>query len=70
MGGAKADRTQNKRGVRPEKRSQSKFERPLVTGCSIGLKPRPLHVNGRESRQTEKSSCSSNIYLPEKVITI
>lgn len=34
--------------------SRKQLDRPLLTGCSMRYKPRPLHVNKQESRQSKK----------------
>lgn len=39
----------------PKKKMSKRLDRPLVAGCIIGHKPRPLHVSRWDMGQTEKS---------------
>ncbi len=44
----------------------AQLDRPLVAGCSIGHKSRPLHVSRWDMGQTKKSKYTSNIYFPQR----
>ena len=46
------------------------LDRPLVAGCSIGHKSRPLHVNGWNMSQTKTSKCTANTFFPKMVSVI
>ena len=46
------------------------LDRPLVAGCSIGHKARPLHVSGWDMGQTKKSKYMSNTYLILKMVSV
>ncbi len=46
------------------------LDRPLVAGCSIGHKSRPLHVSRLDMGQTKKSKYMLNIFFPKMVSVI
>ncbi len=46
------------------------FDRPLVAGCSIGHKPRPLHVNEWDLSQNKKINYTSNTIFQNMVLVI
>ncbi len=54
----------------PEKWSCGLFDRPLVAGCRIGHKPRPLHVNEWYWSQNKKINYTSNTIFRKMVLVI
>lgn len=46
---------------------QKYFNRPLVAGCIIGYKPRPIHVIEWDARQTKKTNFTLKYFFSVNV---